>query len=244
MSNTKNVARQEEPQSSEHIFNVVEPVATSEMLGNYWRFLKSLSESERLALGPVEIVTKSRAVARGWPVALKNHVMALSSEAAFSPKSAVLLVDVSEVSTVTFYGAHLVLPFLTDGAMARSPFGKKATHAEATAALTAVCEQIRQNWSARLFFEEDPTTHPVDEIINLVTVLSAVYKVVQVLQENPQAWSAFQECTGLHIINDPEAKALSMIRRPDDEFELSFRFARALPGNVTDFVMALFNSVA
>lgn len=110
MSNAKNLARQEEPQSSEHIFNVVEPVATSEMLGNYWRFLKSLSESERLALGPVEIVTKSRAVARGWPVALKNHVMALSSEAAFSPKSAVLLVDVSEVSTVTFYGAHLVLP--------------------------------------------------------------------------------------------------------------------------------------
>jgi len=244
MSNVKNLARQEEPQAAEHIFNVVEPVATSEMLGNYWRFLKSLSESERLSLGPVEIVTKSRAAVRGWPVALKNHVMALSTEAAFSPKSAVILVDISEVSTVTFFGAHLVLPFLTDGAMARSPFGKKVTHAEATAALTAVCEQIRQNWSARLFFEEDPTTHQVDEIINLVTVLAAVHKVVLVLQQNPRAWSAFQECTGLHIINDPDAKALSMIRRPDDELELSFRFARALPGSVTDSVMALFNSVA
>ncbi len=244
MNNVRKLALQEDQTSSDPVFNVVEPVANSEMLGNYWRFIKTLRDSERQSLGPVEIVTKSRAVARGWPVALKNHVMALSSEAVFTPKSAIALVDITEVSTVTFFGAHLVLPFLTDGAVARSPFGKKVTHAEATAALTQVCEQIRKNWSAKLYFEEDPTAQPVDEVINLVTVLTAVHKVILSLQENPQVWAAFQECTGLHIINDPEAKAMSMIRRTDDELELSFRFARALPGNVVDFVLALFNSVA
>lgn len=244
MNSVKKLVKQEEPQASEHVFNVVEPVSTSEMLGNYWRFLKSLGESDRMALGPIEVVTKSRATARGWPVALKNHVMALSSDAAFTPKSSVTMVEIGEVATVTFYGAHLVLPFLTDGAMARSPFEQKVTHAEAIATLTSICEQIRKNWSARLYFEEDPTSHPVDEIINLVAVLTAVHRVVLMLQENPQAWAAFQECSGFHIINDPEAKAMSMIRRADEELELSFRFARALPGNVNDFVLALFNSVS
>ena len=118
----------EEAVLKEHIFGLVEPVPNSEMLGNYWRFLKSIAEADRLLLGPIEIVLKSRAVARGWPVALKNHVMALSSEAALSPKSAVVMVDITDVSTVTFFAAHLVLPLLTDGALARSPFARKMTH--------------------------------------------------------------------------------------------------------------------
>lgn len=228
----------------EHIFGLVEPVPTAEMLGNYWRFLKSINEAERLLLGPVEIVLKSRAVARGWPVALKNHVMALSSEAALSPKSAVVLVDITDVSTVTFFAAHLVLPLLTDGALARSPFARKMTHQEAATALTKICEEIRTDWSAKLFFEQDPTKYPVDEIINLVTVLTAVRNVILHLQETPQLWSAFQECAGLHIVNETESKGLSMIRRSDDELELSFRFARALPSNVSDTMLALFNSVS
>ncbi|MDZ4083080.1 MAG: hypothetical protein U1E10_09100, partial [Bdellovibrionales bacterium] len=216
----------------------------AEMLGNYWRFLKSINEAERLLLGPVEIVLKSRAVARGWPVALKNHVMALSSEAALSPKSAVVLVDITDVSTVTFFAAHLVLPLLTDGALARSPFARKMTHQEAATALTKICEEIRTDWSAKLFFEQDPTKYPVDEIINLVTVLTAVRNVILHLQETPHLWSAFQECSGLHIVNETESKGISMIRRSDDELELSFRFARALPSNVSDTMLALFNSVA
>lgn len=234
----------EEVTQKEFIFGLVEPVPTAEMLGNYWRFLKSISESERLNLGPVEIVLKSRAVARGWPVALKNHVMALSSEPALSLKTAVVLVDITDVSTVTFFGAHLVLPLLTDGALARSPFARKMTHQEATVALTKICEEIRAEWSAKLFFEQDPTKYPVDEIINLVTVLTAVHNVVVHLQERPHLWSPFQECLGLHIVNETEAKGLAMIRRPDDELELSFRFARALPSNVSDTMLALFNSVA
>lgn len=227
----------------EHIFGLVEPVTNAEMLGNYWRFLKSISEEERLSLGPIEIVLQSRAVARGWPVALKNHVMALSSEAALSPKSSVVMVDVTAVSTVTFFAAHLVLPLLTDGALARSPFARKMTHQEATGSLTKVCEDIRRHWSAKLYFEQDPTKYPVDEIINLVTVLSSVRNVVLQLQETPHIWSSFQECSGLHIVNESESKGLSLIRRTDDELELSFRFARALPSNVSDTMLALFNSV-
>ncbi len=228
----------------EFIFGLVEPVPTSEMLGNYWRFLKSISEEDRLLLGPVEIVLKSRAVARGWPVALKNHVMALNSEAALSPKSAVVLVDISEVSSVTFFAAHLVLPLLTDGALARSPFARKITHEEAALSLTKVCEEIRLDWSAKLYFEKDPTKYPVDEIINLLTVLTAVKNAIVTLQETPQVWAAFQECAGFHIVNETESKGLSMIRRADDDLELSFRFARALPTNVADTILALFNSVA
>lgn len=227
----------------EYIFGLVEPVTNAEMLGNYWRFLKSISEEERLSLGPIEIVLQSRAVARGWPVALKNHVMALSSEAALSPKSSVVMVDVTAVSTVTFFAAHLVLPLLTDGALARSPFARKMTHQEATGSLTKVCEDIRRHWSAKLYFEQDPTKYPVDEIINLVTVLSSVRNVVLQLQETPHIWSSFQECSGLHIVNESESKGLSLIRRTDDELELSFRFARALPSNVSDTMLALFNSV-
>ncbi|MBN8539002.1 MAG: hypothetical protein J0L82_01345 [Deltaproteobacteria bacterium] len=234
----------EEVAPKEYIFGLVEPVPTAEVLGNYWRFLKSISETDRLLLGPIEIVLRSRAVARGWPVALKNHVMALSSESALSPKSAVVFVDISDVSTVTFFAAHLVLPLLTDGALARSPFARKMTHQEATLSLTKICEEIRTEWSAKLFFEQDPTKYPVDEIINLVTVLSAVRNVILQLQDTPQLWSPFQECSGLHIVNETESKGLSMIRRPDDELELSFRFARALPSNVADTMLALFNSVA
>lgn len=228
----------------EHIFGLIEPVPTAEMLGNYWRFLKSITEAERLVLGPVEVVLKSRAVARGWPVALKNHVMALSSEVALSPKSSVVLVDITDVSAVTFFAAHLVLPLLTDGALARSPFARKMTHQEATTALTKICEEIRSEWSAKLFFEQDPTKYPVDEIINLVSVLTSVRNVVLHLQEAPHLWSPFQECSGLHIVNELESKGLSMIRRSDDELELSFRFARALPTNVSDTMLALFTSVA
>lgn len=235
--NQEGVARKE------YIFGHVEPVPTAEMLGNYWRFLKSITETERLLLGPVEIVLKSRAVGRGWPVALKNHVMALSSEAALSPKSAVILVDISDVSTVTFFAAHLVLPLLTDGAVARSPFARKMTHQEATHALTKICEEIRAEWSATLYFEQDPTKYPVDELVNLVTVLTTVRNVIVQLQETPRLWAPFQECSGLHIVNETDAKGIEMIRRPDDQLELSFRFARALPSSVSETLFALFNSV-
>lgn len=64
-----------------------------------------------------------------------------------TPTSGIVLVDITEVSIVAFLGAHVVLSLLTGGAVARSPFGKKLTHTEATSAVTHVCEQIRKSLS-------------------------------------------------------------------------------------------------
>lgn len=225
------------------LFDLVEPVQTSELIANYWHFLKSIDEKQRAALGPIEVVLKSRTVGRGWPVGLKNQTLALMTELDMTAKSAVVFIDISEVSSVAFMSAHMVLPFVTAGAVARSPLEKRATHSEAKQRLLQICEEIRKKWSTRIYFDADPTTLAVDELLNLNEVMLSVLKSVIALQENELTGSELADCKGLHVINALDMRDMAVTRRDSGEIELAFNFSRALPKNLDDQLMSLFVAV-
>lgn len=226
-----------------NLFNFIEPLSTTEMLANYWHFLKSIDEKERASLGPIEVVLKSRAVSRGWPVGLKNQTLALLSEPTLSVKSAVAFVDIGEVSSVAFSGVHLILPFITAGAIARSPLERKISHTEAKARLLSVCEDIKKVWSARIYFEVDPTTHSLDELINLTDVCGALLQAIYSQQENSMIAEELREVHAFHVLNSEDMKDIALTRRESGEVELAFHFSRALPKNLDDTMSTLLLSI-
>ncbi len=226
-----------------NLFDVVEPLATTELLANYWHFLKAINEKERAVLGPIEIVLKSRTVARGWPIGLKNQTLALISEAELSTKSVVVFVDITEVSSVSFHNVHNILPFVTAGALSRSPLERRATHHEAKQMLLQICEDIRKTWPTRIYFETDPTTHSIDELTNLNEVMSATFKALRSFEENPLIWSELLESKGLHVLNALDMKNIAFSRRESGDIEIAFRFSRALPKSLDDKVLSLFSAV-
>lgn len=226
-----------------NLFDVVEPLAPTELIANYWHFLKNVSESERSALGPIEVVLKSRTVARGWPIGLRNQTLALISESELSVKSMVAFIDISEVSSVSFYGVHNILPFVTAGAIARSPLERRTSHADVKQDLLHVLEDIRQTWPTRIYFETDPTTHSVDEMMNLGQVMQATLAVVRSFQGQPVIWAELMESKGLHVVNALDMKDIAITRRENGDIEIAFRFSRALPKNLDDRVLSLFSAV-
>lgn len=226
-----------------NLFGVVEPLETTELLANYWHFLKGIDDKQRATLGPIEVVLKSRAVARGWPIGLKNQTLALMSESELSAKTTVVFVDIKEVSSVSFFGAHLILPFVTAGALARSPLERRQTHAEAKQTLLQVCEDIRNLWSTRIYFETDPTTHSIDELTNLNEVMQATLDAIQTMKNDPIVWAELQESKGLHIVNAMEMKDIAVSARESGDIEIAFRFSRALPKNLDDRILSLFSAL-
>lgn len=226
-----------------NLFNIIEPLTTTEMLANYWHFLKSIDEKERSTLGPIEVVLKSRAVSRGWPVGLKNQTLALLSEQTLSTKSAIIFVDIGEVSSVAFSGVHLILPFISAGAIARSPLERKVSHAEAKTKFLSVCEEIKTVWSARIYFEVDPMTYSIDELINLTDVCSALLKAIYSQQENSLIADELRDVHAFHVLNSAEMKDIALTRRESGEVELAFHFSRALPKNLDDTMSALLVSI-
>lgn len=225
------------------IFDVVEPLPPSELLANYWHFLKSIGDEERAKLGPVEVALKSRTVARGWPVALKNQVLALVSEASLTMKSGLIFIDISDVSSVSFFSAHLVLPFATAGAISRSPLETRATYAEVKAQLVQLCEELRKVWPMKIYFDADPKTRSIDELTNLNEVLTAVAHALVTLQDNPLSWNDLLESNALYIVNGEDMKEIAVSRREDGGVELAFRFSRALPKNLDEKLTSLFSAV-
>ncbi len=226
-----------------HLFNVIEPLSTTEMLANYWHYLKSIDDKERASLGPIEVTLKSRAISRGWPVGLKNQTLALLSEQTLTAKSAIVFLDIGDVSSVAFSGAHMILPFITAGAIARSPLERKISSTEAKSRFLAVCEEIKSVWSARIYFEVDPMTYSVDELINLGDVSHALLKAIRSQQDNAHLLDELQDSRALHIINSDDMKDVALTRRESGEIELAFHFSRALPKNLDDTMAALLLSI-
>lgn len=226
-----------------NLFGMVEPLTTTELLANYWHFLRSIDEKERAALGPLEIVLKSRAVARGWPIGLKNQTLALLTDNELNAKTAMTFVDIAEVSSVSFFGVHAILPFVTGGAIARSPLERRATHSEAKQRLLQICEDIKATWPAKIYFEADPTTHSIDELTNLNEVMTAILNALKEFQTNDLIWSELLESKGLHIVNALDMKDMAITKRESGDIEVAFRFSRALPKNLDDRVLSLFSAV-
>lgn len=226
-----------------NFFEYVEPLPPAELISNYWHFLRSIDASERKALGPIELVLRSRAVARGWPVALKNQTLALVSEVEVSPKTELSFVDISEVSKVCFFGAHMVLPFVTAGAVARSPLAVRVSHADLKQRLSEVCAEIRETWPTRIYFDTDPTTHGSDELINLNTVLTSVVVALEELQKDPIVNAELNDCMSFHIVNAMDMKDIALTLKESGEIELAFRFSRALPKNLDEKILTLFSGI-
>lgn len=226
-----------------NFFELVEPLPPAELIANYWHFLKSLDPLDRKTLGPIELVLRSRAVARGWPVALKNQTLALISDVELSSKTEVSFVEIADVSKVTFFGAHMVLPFITGGAVARSPLLVREAHSELKLRLSKVCEEIRERWRTKIYFEKDPTTHGVDELINLNAVLSSVVTALVELQKDPIVKAELDDCLSFHVIDATDMKDIALTLKESGELELSFRFSRALPKNLDEKVLTLFSGI-
>lgn len=225
------------------LFGMIEPLSTTEMLANYWHFLKSIDAEERDSLGPIEVVLKSRTVARGWPVGLKNQTLALLTDPEITAKSALVFVDIAEVSAVTFSAAHMILPFVSAGAISRSPLEQRMTHEAAKKELLYVLEQLKQVWPARVYFDADPMGHGVDELMNLADVLRALLGAVQKHGENPVVFEELQTMKAFHIANSPDMKDVALSRRESGEIELAFHFSRALPKNLDETIATLFVSM-
>lgn len=225
------------------LFNQIEPLSTSEMLANYWHFLKSIEASERDALGPIEVILKSRTVARGWPVGLKNQTLALLTDPELTAESALVFIDITEVNSVTFSEAHLILPFVSGGAISRSPLERRMTHEESKEQLLQVCEELKSVWPTRMYFDSDPMNLGVDELMNLTDVLRALLDTIQKHGENPLVFEELQATKAFHISNAPDMKDVSLSRRESGEIELAFHFSRALPKSLDETMATLFVSM-
>ncbi len=182
-------------------------------------------------------------MARGWPVALKNQVLALVTESTLTVKSVLCFVDISEVSSVSFYSAHTVLPFATGGAIARSPLEHRATFAETKDRLLRICEELRRAWPMKIYFDVDPTTRTVDELTNLNLVLQAMLRAVVAVQSEPVPWAELSESRSFYVVNSDDMKDIAISRREDGGVELSFRFSRALPKNLDEAIASLLGAI-
>lgn len=221
------------------LFNLVEPLSTTDVITNYWHFLRSIDEAKRIEFGAMELVLAGHGTVRGWPVGFKNQTIALCTAPVLHKDSSVIYVDITQVISVSFHESHKILPFLTDGAIARSPHEQKPTAKELQTRLLKICEQIRTIWPAKLYFEEDPTTLTVDELMNLNVVMEATLSALKALRENQNVWNEVQEFNALHVCNALEMRDVSVSKRESTELELAFRFSRALPRNINDIVMTL-----
>lgn len=219
------------------LFGHLEPLSTLEMLTNYWHFLRSLDETKRAMLGPVEIFVSGQASIRGWPVGFKNPTMAVASAPTLTRECRISYVDIANATSVQFHDVHLILPFVTDGALSRSPHETKPAAADLKNQLLKSCEKLRGIWPAKIYFEEDPTNLAIDEMMNLNTVIDSILKAVPTLQENALMWDEMMEFKAFHIINARDSREILIGRRDSTEIEISFHFSRSLPGNVADMIL-------
>ena len=226
-----------------NFFELVEPLPPAELIANYWHYLKSIEASERNALGPLDLVLRSTAVARGWPVALKNQTLALISEVDLTAQTEISFVDITEVAKVGFSSAHLVLPFVTGGAVARSPLAVRVTHSELKQRLSNICEELREHWPTRIYFDKDPGTLTADELINLNSVLASIVIVLGEMEKNPIVVAELNECRSFHVVNVVDMRDIALSRKDSGEVELAFRFSRALPKNLGDTLLTLFSNI-
>lgn len=224
------------------LFDIVEPLTTAELISRYWHFLKSLEAPARSQLGPVLVTLSSQAVIRGWPVGLMNHTLALATERELSPQCGVTYVGVEIIQSITITEAHRVLPFVTNGALSRSPHEQKPTKDLVRQQLKKECEVLRDLWSVKIFFDRDPNLLTVDELLNVTEAVKCVCKSVEALQQSQSSMLELADISGFHILNATDAKDFSLIRNAEGELELSFSFGRALPSNLYDRIYSLFTS--
>ena len=225
------------------LFSLVEPLPTTETLANYWHFLKSIDSKDREALGPIEVILKYRAVARGWPVGLKNQTLALLTEVHISEKSALVFLDITEVSSVTFSEVHRILPFVSDGAISRSPLERRMDYKEAKDQLLHALEELKKVWPAKIYFDADPMSHGVDELMNLSEVLRSLQTAVRKHQDSPLILEEMRTMSAIHISDSSEMKGIALFRRDSGEVELTFHFSRALPKKIDETISSLFVSM-
>ena len=226
-----------------HLFDQIEPLTTVEMLVRYWHYLRSIDETSRAQLGPLTIVVESQGSIRGWPVGFKNQTLALSTESQLSAKCGVVFVDISKVLVVGFSEIHRLLPFITSGAVSRSPLEEKPSREAAQQELLLVCENLRQELPAKIFFDRDPTLFDIDDVLNLNEVLRGLVRSLQHLRSVRDVDGDLSDVRGLHIVNTPNAKELSIVLNDGGEMELSFSFSRALPSNMDDQIDSLLASL-
>lgn len=226
-----------------HLFDQIEPLTTVEMLVRYWHYLRSIDETSRDQLGPLTVIVETQGPIRGWPVGLKNQTLALSTESQLSPKCGVVFVDVTKVVVVGFAEIHRLLPFITSGAVSRSPLEQKPTRESAQRELLSVCEDLRQELPAKIFFDRDPVLFDIDDVLNLNEVLRCLVRSLRQLRTTRDVDRDLSDISGLHVVNVPAAKDVSIVVSDAGEMELAFSFSRALPSNMVDQVDSLLASL-
>ncbi len=227
----------------DHLFDRIEPLTIVEQIVRYWHFLRSLDGSSRAELGPLTLFVEANGSVRGWPIGLKNQTLALSTEAELSSMSAVIFVDLSRVVVVGFDEVHRVLPFITSGAVSRSPLEEKPTRAAAQNQLLRICEDLKLELPAKIFFDRDPTLFGIDDVLNLNEFLTCFVGALRRLRSTRKVDGELSEVRGLHIINAPGAKDISLGLSDGGEMELSLSFSRALPSNLAEQIDSLLVSI-
>lgn len=225
-----------------NFFQIVEPASAEETLARYWHYLRGISEDERRVLGAIQVTLASQVAIRGWPISLKNHCLAISSEADLGPKTSVTFVEVSLVHSVTFSEAHKLASFITNGTLSRSPIVSKPNREDAERHLRVVCEELRRRWPVKIFFNIDPRAMEIDHLLNMYDVIMATSRVIDSLRVNETTLSDLMRIKNLHLNQSDESLDLSVSRPAENEMEITFNFKRALPSALFDRVHSMIAS--
>lgn len=220
------------------LFNKTETHTPGEIISSYWHYLRSSQEAERSQIGSLELFLSTGAVIRGWPIGFKNQTLCLQSTADVTEATSIAYIDVNQVVGVGFSEAHRIIRFISGGAVARSPLEKKPAREKVQAVFLKTCEKLRELTQAKLYFDSDPNSLELDELINLTEVLTAFRSSVEQRVSQSEPAKALNQLSAIQI-SDADQPTLTISLENETEVEISFKFSRALPSNIREQVYQL-----